>query len=92
MKSGVDEGFVMMLVGNKCKTTDVYFWFLPKMSWYASEGDLEGKRKVSTEEGKRFAEENKMYFVETSARTAQDVEEVTIHLKLRWATSSFLDY
>jgi Ras-related protein Rab-2A len=37
--------------------------------------DLESKRAVSTEEGKRFAEENKLYFMETSAKTAHNVEE-----------------
>jgi len=33
-------------------------------------------RQVSTEEGKRFAEENKLHFLETSAKTAENVKQV----------------
>jgi len=33
-------------------------------------------RQVSTEEGKRFAEENKLHFFETSAKTAENVKQV----------------
>jgi len=33
-------------------------------------------RQVSTEEGKRFAEENKLHFLETSAKTSTNVKEV----------------
>jgi len=33
-------------------------------------------RQVSTEEGKRFAEENKLHFLETSAKTSENVKQV----------------
>ncbi|ETO32522.1 Rab2/RabB-family small GTPase [Reticulomyxa filosa] len=38
--------------------------------------DLEHRRQVSVEEGKKFAEENGLMFLETSAKTAHNVEEV----------------
>ena len=43
-----------------------------------NKSDLEVKRQVSTEEGARFAEENGLIFMETSAKTAINVEEAFI--------------
>jgi Ras-related protein Rab-2A len=40
-----------------------------------NKSDLETKRQVSTEEGERFAKENGLIFMETSAKTADNVEE-----------------
>ena len=37
--------------------------------------DLESKRQVSKEEGEKFAEENGLVFMETSAKTAMNVDE-----------------
>lgn len=37
---------------------------------------IEHSRAVSTEEGAKFAEENGLIFLETSAKTAANVEEV----------------
>ena len=37
--------------------------------------DLEHRRAVSFEEGKKFAEENDLIFLETSAKTARNVEQ-----------------
>ncbi len=37
--------------------------------------DLDTRRQVSTEEGERFAKENGLIFMETSAMTAFNVEE-----------------
>lgn len=39
--------------------------------------DLEQRRAVSTEEGEQFAKENGLAFIETSARTRHNVDEVT---------------
>jgi GTPase SAR1 family protein len=39
--------------------------------------DLDARRQVSTEEGERFAKENNLIFLETSAKTAFNVEEVS---------------
>lgn len=38
--------------------------------------DLQHRRAVSTEEGEQFAKEHGLIFLETSARTAHNVEEV----------------
>lgn len=38
--------------------------------------DLAHRRAVSTEEGEQFAKENGLIFLEASAKTAQNVEEV----------------
>jgi Ras-related protein Rab-2A len=39
---------------------------------------MEHRRAVSTEEGEQFARENGLFFIETSAKTAQNVEEAFI--------------
>lgn len=39
--------------------------------------DLAHRRAVTFEEGQQFAKENGLIFMETSAKTAQNVEEVT---------------
>lgn len=41
--------------------------------------DLAHRRAVSTEEGEQFANEHGLVFMEASAKTAQNVEEVIIH-------------
>jgi GTPase SAR1 family protein len=43
--------------------------------------DLESKRQVTTEEGAKFAEDHGLTFLETSAKTAENVEAVCI---ARW--------
>nr|GMD34999.1 ras-related protein rabb1c [Ipomoea batatas] len=48
--------------------------------------DLAHRRAVSTEEGEQFAKENGLIFMEASAKTAQNVEEVNLHS----ATDAFL--
>ncbi len=40
--------------------------------------DMDHRRKVSAEEGARFAAENNMIFIETSAKTAEGVEQAFI--------------
>jgi len=41
--------------------------------------DLAHRRAVSTEEGEQFAKEHGLIFMEASAKTAQNVEEVNPH-------------
>lgn len=45
-----------------------------------SKCDLAHRRAVSTEEGEQFAKENGLIFMEASAKTAQNVEEVSNYL------------
>ncbi|KAJ2784105.1 Ras- protein Rab-2A [Coemansia javaensis] len=40
--------------------------------------DLEAKRSVSREEGEKFASDNGLYFIETSAKTASNVDDAFI--------------
>lgn len=41
-----------------------------------NKSDLAHRRAISKEEGEQFAKENGLLFLEASARTAQNVEEV----------------
>ena len=43
-----------------------------------NKSDLDHRRAVSTEEGDRFAKENNLVFLETSAKSAHNVEEVCV--------------
>jgi Ras-related protein Rab-2A len=42
-----------------------------------NKNDLEHRRAVSTKEGELFAQENGLVFLETSAKTASNVETVS---------------
>jgi GTPase SAR1 family protein len=44
-----------------------------------NKSDLETKRQVSYEEGANFAREHGLFFLETSAKTAANVEEAFIN-------------
>jgi len=44
-----------------------------------NKSDLEHRRAVTYEEGEQFAKENGLIFLETSAKTAQNVEEAFIN-------------
>ncbi|KAF8397727.1 hypothetical protein HHK36_016649 [Tetracentron sinense] len=46
------------------------------MMLVANKADLETKREVATEEGERYAQENGLLVIETSAKTAQNVNEL----------------
>jgi hypothetical protein len=58
----------IMLIGNKMCVECSFFCLISS--------DLEAKRAVSREEGEQFARENGLIFMETSAKTAANVEEV----------------
>ena len=45
------------------------------MALAGNKADLEAQRAVSTEEASQYAAENNLYFIETSAKTAFNVEE-----------------
>lgn len=45
--------------------------------------DLESRREVKKEEGEAFAREHGLIFMETSAKTASNVEEVRLHTPTR---------
>ena len=55
---------------DECKDISVYPIII-----VGCKADLEDKREVSTEEGKKFAEEYKFPFFETSARTGKGIKE-----------------
>jgi Ras-related protein Rab-2A len=40
-----------------------------------NKSDQDARRQVNTEEGERFARENGLIFLETSAKTAENVED-----------------
>jgi Ras-related protein Rab-5C len=46
------------------------------MALAANKADLDSKRKVEVEDGKSYADENGLFFMETSAKTAQNVNEL----------------
>ena len=67
-----------MLIGNKRLH---HFWYLDCNLIILSEllSDLEARRDVKREEGEAFAREHGLIFMETSAKTAANVEEAFIN-------------
>ncbi|THU48937.1 hypothetical protein C4D60_Mb06t04260 [Musa balbisiana] len=47
--------------------------------------DLEAKRKVESEEGLQYAQENGLFFIETSAKTAENINELFYEIAKRLA-------
>ena len=54
-----------------------------------NKSDLESRRAVSKEEGEQFAREHNLFYLETSAKTAANVEEVFFFL---WVGCFFFKY
>ncbi|XP_015933431.1 ras-related protein RHN1 isoform X2 [Arachis duranensis] len=55
------------------------------MALVANKSDLEPKRKVETEEGEQYAQENGMFYMETSAKTAENINELFYEIAKRLA-------
>ncbi|XP_038971866.1 ras-related protein RHN1-like isoform X2 [Phoenix dactylifera] len=53
------------------------------MALVANKADLETKRQVDNEEGELYAQENGLFFIETSAKTAQNVKELFYEIAKR---------
>ncbi|KAF7843327.1 ras-related protein RHN1-like isoform X2 [Senna tora] len=51
----------------------------------ANKSDLEPKREVEYEEGEQFAQENGMFYMETSAKTAENINELFYEIAKRLA-------
>lgn len=50
-----------------------------QISFFTNYSDLDSRREVKKEEGEAFAREHGLVFMETSARTAANVEEAFIN-------------
>jgi len=57
-----------------------------------NKSDLAHRRAVSTEEGEQFAKENGLVFMETSAKTAHNVEDVSFNVYLVISTMQAIFY
>ncbi|KAK7255351.1 hypothetical protein RIF29_28760 [Crotalaria pallida] len=55
------------------------------MGLVANKSDLEPKREVGTEEGEQYAQENGMFYIETSAKTAENINELFYEIAKRLA-------
>ncbi|GAY51200.1 hypothetical protein CUMW_132450 [Citrus unshiu] len=58
------------------------------MALAANKSDLDSQREVPTEEGEQFSQENGMFYIETSAKTAQNTNELFYEIAKRLARVS----
>ncbi|VDO45442.1 unnamed protein product [Haemonchus placei] len=70
-----NSNMVIMLIGNKRYYSLAHPQSVPHLSLSS---DLEARREVKREEGEAFAREHGLVFMETSAKTAANVEEAFI--------------
>ncbi|RDX66040.1 Ras-related protein RHN1, partial [Mucuna pruriens] len=57
------------------------------MALVANKCDLEPKREVEAEAGEQFAQENGMFYMETSAKTAENINELFCEIAKRLASA-----
>ncbi len=80
-----NPNMTIMLIGNKsdltvcaciCRSEPLRRMGCVTLSFASMQCYLQHRRAVTTEEGEQFAKEHGLIFLETSARTAHNVEEV----------------
>jgi hypothetical protein len=69
----------LVIRGNLFTLFATLLWFVYLFFVFVSTSDLDSRREVKKEEGEAFAREHGLVFMETSARTAANVEEAFIN-------------
>jgi hypothetical protein len=69
----------LVIRGNLFTLFAPLLWFVYLFFVFTCTSDLDSRREVKKEEGEAFAREHGLVFMETSARTAANVEEAFIN-------------